>query len=112
MHDRTAELRGIVTELANCENGPRLSRRDKADEVRAELDRVRVDLEAQAAALEAEAAQLMEKGQDGAAGQATIQARTIRAVLAEAPGDAPKKSSPAGTSRKQTTAAAKAPEQT
>jgi hypothetical protein len=84
MHDRIAELRGLSTELGNCENGPRReSRRAAAGDVRAEIARVRGELEEQAAGLEEQAKELAEQGQDGIAGQATEEARAIREALAE-----------------------------
>jgi dsDNA-specific endonuclease/ATPase MutS2 len=84
MHDRIAELRGLNVELGNCENGPRReSRKAAADDVRAEIARVRGELEEQAAGLEEQAKELAEQGQDGIAGQATEEARTIREALAE-----------------------------
>lgn len=109
MHDRIAELVGLRAELALCENGPRESRRAVADQVQAEIDRVRKDLEAKADSLDIEAEELTDKGQDVPAAQAAVEAREIRAVLAEG---APKKARPAGTSSKRNTSAAKAPEQT
>lgn len=84
MHDRIAELRGLNTELGNCENGPRrASRKAAADDVRAEIARVRGVLEEQATGLEEQAKELAEQGQDGTAGQATEAARAIREALAE-----------------------------
>jgi hypothetical protein len=84
MHDRIAELRGLNTELENCENGPRRdTRKAAADDVRAEIARVRGELEEQAAGLEEQAKELAEQGQDGVAGQVTEEARAIREALAE-----------------------------
>ncbi|MFL6110554.1 MAG: hypothetical protein ACJ786_04275 [Catenulispora sp.] len=84
MHDRIAELRGLNTELVNCENGPRReTRKAAADDVRAEIARVRGELEEQAVRLEEQAKQLAEQGQDGAGGRATEEARAIREALAE-----------------------------
>jgi dsDNA-specific endonuclease/ATPase MutS2 len=84
MHDRIAELRGLNTELGNCENGPRRdTRKAAADDVRAEIARVRGELEQQASSLEEQAKELAEQGQDGIAGQASEEARTIREALAE-----------------------------
>ncbi|MEU1559511.1 hypothetical protein ABZ504_03195 [Streptomyces mirabilis] len=76
MHDRIAELCGLRNELAS-------SRRSNADEVQGQIDRVRGELEGQATALEGQAKGLIEQGQDGAAGQATEDARRIREALAE-----------------------------
>ncbi|MGV9242618.1 hypothetical protein [Streptomyces sp. NPDC003710] len=84
MHDRIAELRGLRNELANCENGPRRDTRGAAaEDVRAEITRVRGELEEQADQLEEQAKELAEHGQDGAAGQVTEEARSIREALAE-----------------------------
>ncbi|MFG2855700.1 hypothetical protein ACGFZ9_34370 [Streptomyces mirabilis] len=84
MHDRIAQLRGLNTELENCENGPRrATRKAAADDVRAEIARVRGELEEQAAGLEEQAKELAGQGQDGVAGQATEEARAIREALAE-----------------------------
>lgn len=83
MHDRVAELTGLRAELANCVNGPRESRRDKADEVQAQIDRVRGELETEAESLEARAESLAEGGQDVPAAQAAVAAREIRAALGE-----------------------------
>ncbi|MEU6098946.1 hypothetical protein [Streptomyces sp. NPDC047079] len=84
MHDRIAELRGLRNELANCENGPRReSRGAAAKDIRAEIARVRKELDEHADQLEGQAKELTEQGQDGLAGQATEDARAIRAALAE-----------------------------
>jgi dsDNA-specific endonuclease/ATPase MutS2 len=106
MHDRVAELAGLRNELAICTNGPRESRRDKADEVQEQIDRVRGELETEVEQLETRAEQLLANGHDGLAGEATEQARTIRETLdADTPGNAsPKRAG------KRNTAAAKAPQ--
>lgn len=105
MHDRIAELAGLREELANCTSGPRESRREKAGEVQEQIDRVRGELQEQAEGLEKQAEELLANGQDGAAGAATEQARTIREALdADQPEASPKRVG------KRNTAAAKAPE--
>ncbi|MET9088140.1 hypothetical protein ABZX77_40725 [Streptomyces sp. NPDC004237] len=81
MHDRVAELAGLRNELAICKNGPRESRRDKADEVQEQIDRVRAELQTEAERLQAEAEQLLEGGRDGLAGETTERARAIREAL-------------------------------
>lgn len=99
MHDRVAELAGLRAELATCENGPRTSRREKADEVRTEIERVRGELDAEAERLEDRAAKLSGAGQDIPAAQAAIAAREIRAVLDE---DEPAVTARRGTGGKRT----------
>jgi hypothetical protein len=108
MHDRIAELRGLNVELGNCENGPRReSRRAAADDVRAEIARVRGELEEQAAALEEQAKELAEQGQDGIAGQATEEARTIREALAGDNRGGPQAKENAADSRPKQTASSR-----
>jgi hypothetical protein len=105
MHDRVAELAGLRAELATCKNGPRESWRDKTDQVEAEIERVRGELDDAAEALETEATTLADSGQDARATGAAVEARRIRAVLAEGEDDDAR--APLG---KRTAAAAKAPE--
>lgn len=82
MHDRIAELRGLQNELTNCETGPRRETRAAAvADVKKEIARVRGELDEQATALEEQAKELTEQGQDGLAGQATEEARSIRLAL-------------------------------
>lgn len=60
MADRVAELRGLLTELDICENGPRLSRREAAALVRKEIARAVEELHGRpdAAEILAEAARV------------------------------------------------------
>ncbi|MFF5029244.1 hypothetical protein ACFY2J_34175 [Streptomyces collinus] len=81
MHDRIAELAGLRDELTICKNGPRESRRDKAGEVQEQIGRVRGELEDEAKALESRAKELLEGGQDGAAGELQERARAVREAL-------------------------------
>ncbi|MGW1892141.1 hypothetical protein ACWCP6_18055 [Streptomyces sp. NPDC002004] len=113
MHDRIAELAGLRTELAICENGPRESRRDKTDEVRAEITRVRDELENEAEKLEKRSEDLASNGQDVAAAEAAAAARGIRTSLGENDDAAPAKAA-RGKQQigKRTAAAAKPPEHT
>ncbi|WP_020118814.1 hypothetical protein [Streptomyces canus] len=105
MHDRVAELAGLRAELAICKNGPRESRRETAGQVQEQIDRVRGELDAEAGELEKRAEQLLADGQDGAAGTAREQARTIREVLeADQGSESPKRGG------KRTASAAKPPE--
>jgi len=105
MHDRIAELAGLRAELAICTNGPRESRRADAEHVQEQLDRVRGELQEQAEGLEKQAEELLANGQDGAAGEASEQARAIREALdTDQPDTSPKRAG------KRNTAAAKAPE--
>lgn len=109
MHDRVAELAGLRAELATCEKTPDESgRSDRTGEVRAQIDRVRGELEDQAAALDKRAEELLDAGQDGAAGEVRVQARALREAL---DADGPAQESPK-RGGKRNTAAAKAPEQT
>jgi uncharacterized protein YukE len=110
MHDRIAELAGLRAELATCKNGPRESWRDKAGEVQAEIDRVRGELDEAAEALETESTTLADSGQDVRAAEAAVQARRIRAVLAEA--EYSEARTPLPKRSKRTAQAAKAPETT
>lgn len=110
MHDRVAELAGLRAELATCKNGPRESWRDKTDEVQAEIDRVRGELDDQAETLETESTTLADSGQDVRAAEAAVEARRIRAVLAE--GEDTETQAPLPKRGKRTAAAAKAPETT
>jgi hypothetical protein len=111
MHDRIAELGGLRAELANCENGPRESRRTVAAEVRKEIARVRGELEEHARALERRVEELTSNGQDVPAAEAAVAARAIRTEL-DVDEPAPAKARPAGTAAKQTAAAAKPPQTT
>ncbi|MER6533012.1 hypothetical protein ABT215_04155 [Streptomyces sp900105755] len=106
MHDRVAELAGLRAELANCENGPRESRRGKTGEVQEQIERVRGELETEAEQLEARAESLAANGQDVPSAEAAVAARDIRTALQ---GDEPADESPK-RSGKRTTAAAKAPQ--
>lgn len=82
MHDRIAELRGLRDELDNCENGPRKeSRSESADQVREQIERVRGEIAEDADRLDTEANDLMDKGQDGRAGEAAVAARYLRRTL-------------------------------
>ncbi|MFG2722709.1 hypothetical protein ACGFW5_31085 [Streptomyces sp. NPDC048416] len=108
MHDRIAELAGLRAELATCKNGPRETWRDKTDEVQAQIDRVRGELDEAAEALETQSTTLADGGQDVRAAEAAVEARRIRAVLAEGEDDGAR--APLPKRGKRTAQAAKAPE--
>lgn len=110
MHDRVAELAGLRVELATCENGPRQSRREATDEVRAQIERVRGELDEAAEALEAQSTTLADSGLDVRAAEAAVEARRIRTVLAEGEDSEARAALP--KRGKRTAQAAKAPETT
>ncbi|MEU5424026.1 hypothetical protein AB0H73_00220 [Streptomyces olivoreticuli] len=101
MHDRVAELRGLLTELAICANSHRPDRRDAATQVRQDIDRAAAGLEREAAAIEERAERLFE----GAAAVLRRDAARIREALDEVPG-------PPAARGKRTTKAGGPPEQT
>jgi hypothetical protein len=113
MHDRIAELAGLRAELAICEKGPRLGRRDVAPQVREEITRVVKELTAEVEALEARARKLIEAGQNSVARGLTDEVARLRAALGD---DAPKQRATGrgkpGQRGSRTRAAPKAPEQT